>query len=217
LPPYQHKGYGRFLIEVLNDVAISENVFDITIEEPLDNLQHVRSCVDTQRLLRFEPIQHLVTKAVSFLKDGKLSKKTHSPRLTPPPSAIEEVRKNLKITKTQFLKCWEVLIYIGLNPIDKYMDNFVSVISERVKYDILGKESGTSGKQLIEVPSDVGQETSFVMFKSGAGEDIAAQIDDNQANQEEQLQKLAQDRVKEIQLIAEKVTSHRETSEVAAN
>ncbi|WJX64042.1 histone acetyltransferase [Trifolium repens] len=217
LPPYQHKGYGRFLIEVLNDVAISENVFDLTIEEPLDNLQHVRSCVDTQRLLRFEPIQHLVTKAVSFLKDGKLSKKTHSPRLTPPFSAVEEVRKNLKITKTQFLKCWEVLIYIGLNPIDKYMDNFVSVISERVKYDILGKESGTSGKQLIEVPSDVGQETSFVMFKSGAGEDIAAQMDDNQANQEEQLQKLAQDRVKEIQLIAEKVTSHLETSEVAAN
>ncbi|WJX58762.1 histone acetyltransferase [Trifolium repens] len=217
LPPYQHKGYGRFLIEVLNDVAVSENVFDLTIEEPLDNLQHVRSCVDTQRLLRFEPIQHLVTKAVSFLKDGKLSKKTHSPRFTPPPSAIEEVRKNLKITKTQFLKCWEVLIYIGLNPIDKYMDNFVSVISERVKYDILGKESGTSGKQLIEVPSDVGQETSFVMFKSGAGEDIAAQIDDNQVNQEEQLQKLAQDRVKEIQLIAEKVTSHLETSEVAAN
>ncbi|GAU42443.1 hypothetical protein TSUD_247850, partial [Trifolium subterraneum] len=214
LPPYQHKGYGRFLIEVLNDVAISENVFDLTVEEPLDNFQHVRSCVDTQRLLHFEPIQHLVTKAVSFLKDGKLSKKTHSPRLTPPPSAVEEVRKNFKITKTQFLKCWEVLIYIGLNPIDKYMDNFVSVISERVKYDIFGKDSGTSGKQLIEVPSDVSQETSFVMFKSGAGEDIAVQMDDNQTNQEEQLQKLAQDRAKEIQLIAGKVTSHLKTSEV---
>jgi histone acetyltransferase 1 len=31
-------------------------------------------------------------------------------------------------------------------------------------------------------------------------------MDDNQTNQEEQLKKLAQDREKEIQLIAEKVT-----------
>ncbi|KAI5434377.1 histone acetyltransferase type B catalytic subunit isoform X1 [Lathyrus oleraceus] len=216
LPPYQHKGYGRFLLEVLNDVAISENVYDLTVEEPLDNFQHVRSCIDTQRLLGFEPIQHLVTKAVTFLKGGRLSKKTHSPRLTPPPSDVEEVRKILKITKTQFLKCWEVLIYIGLNPTNKYMDNFVSVISERVKYDILGKDSGTSGKQLIEIPCEVNPEASFVMFKSGAGEDIiTAQLDDNQTNQEEQLQKLVQDRVKEIQLIAKKVTSQLESSEVA--
>jgi histone acetyltransferase 1 len=86
------------------------------------------------------------------------------------------------------------------------MDNYVSVISERVKYDILGKDSGTSGKQLIEASSDVDQEASFVMFKLGAGEDIAVQMDDNQTNQEEQLKKLAQDREKEIQLIAEKVT-----------
>lgn len=215
LPPYQHKGYGRYLLEVLNDVAIAENVFDLTVEEPLDNFQHVRSCVDTQRLLGFEPIQHLVTKAVSLLKDGKLSKRTHSPRLTPPPSAVEDVRKHLKITKTQFLKCWEVLIYIGLNPIDKYLENFVSVISERVKYDILGKDSGTAGKQLIEVPCNVNEEMSFVMFKSGAGEDIAVQMDDNQTSQEEQLRKLVQDRVKEIQLIAEKVTSPLGSSEVA--
>lgn len=217
MPPYQHKGYGRYLLEVLNDVAIAENVFDLTVEEPLDNFQHVRSCVDTQRLLGFEPIQHLVTKAVSLLTDGKLSKRTHSPRLTPPPSAVEDVRKNLKITKTQFLKCWEVLIYIGLNPIDKYLENFVSVISERVKYDILGKDSGTAGKQLIEVPCEVNEEMSFVMFKSGVGEDIAVQMDDNQISQEEQLRKLVQDRVKEIQLIAEKVTSPLGSSEVAAN
>jgi histone acetyltransferase 1 len=70
----------------------------------------------------------------------------------------------------------------------------------------LGKDSGTSGKQLIEASSDVDQEASFVMFKLGAGEDIAVQMDDNQTNQEEQLKKLAQDREKEIQLIAEKVT-----------
>ncbi|KAK7321537.1 hypothetical protein VNO77_32284 [Canavalia gladiata] len=217
LPPYQHKGYGRFLLEVLYDVAISENVFDLTVEEPLDHFQYVRTCVDTLRLLCFDPVQHSVTKAVSFLKQGKLSKKTHCPRLMPPPSAVEDVRKNLKINKQQFVQCWEVLIYIGLNPVDKNMENFVSIISNRVKYDILGKDSGTSGKQLIEVPSDIDPEMSFVMFKSEANEASTVQMDDNQTNQEEQLQKLVQERVKEIQLIAEKVTRHRGSSDVAIN
>ncbi|KAK7300759.1 hypothetical protein RJT34_11609 [Clitoria ternatea] len=217
-PPYQHKGYGRFLLEVLYDVAVSENSFDLTVEEPLDHFQHVRTCVDTLRLLQFDLIQNIVTKAVSFLKQGKLSKKTHCHRLTPPPSAIEDVRKSLKITKQQFLQCWEVLIYIGLNPVEKNMENFVSVISNRVKYDILGKDSGTAGKQLIEVPSDIDQEMSFVMFRSSEANEVnTVQVDDNQTNQEEQLQKLVQERVKEIQLIAEKVTRHQESSDVTVN
>ncbi|XP_019419159.1 PREDICTED: histone acetyltransferase type B catalytic subunit-like [Lupinus angustifolius] len=217
LPPYQHKGYGRYILEVLNEVAISENVFDFTIEEPLDHFQHIRTCVDTLRLLRFDPIQHSVKVAVSLLKQGKLSKKTNNPRLTPPSSAVEDVRKSLKINKKQFFQCWEVLIYLGLNPSDKHMDDFVSIISNRVKYDIIGKDSGTSGKQLIDVPSDFDPETSFVMFRSEANESSTVQLDDNQTNQEEQLEKLVQERVKEIQLIAEKVTLHLKSSDASVN
>ncbi|MED6191940.1 hypothetical protein PIB30_005419 [Stylosanthes scabra] len=218
LPSYQHKGYGRHILEVLNDVAISENVFDITIEEPLDHLQHIRTCVDILRLLPCEPIQQSVKAAVSLLKQGRLSKKTNRPRLMPPSSAIEYARKNLKINKKQFLQCWEILLYLGLNPVEKHMDNFLSIICNRVKYDILGKDSGTSGKQLIEVPTEFSEEMSFVMFKSGVNEDnTTVQVDDSQPNQEEQLQKLVQERVKEIQLIAEKVSLHREGSVVAVN
>lgn len=208
MPPYQRKGYGCFLLEALYDFAISENVFDITIEEPLDELQNLRSCVETRRLLRFEPIQPLVAKAVSLLKSGRLSKKTHIPRVLPPPSAIDDVRKNLKITKKQFLQCWEVLIYIGLIPVDKYMENFVNIVSARLKYDILGKDFGTAGKQVLEVPNDVDEEMSFVMIKSGAGEDITAMTEDSGTNREEELEKLVQHRVKEIQLIAKKLTSN---------
>lgn len=217
LPPYQHKGYGRYILEVLNEVAISEDVFDLSVEEPLDRFQHIRTCVDTLRLLRFDPIQHSVKVAVSLLKQGKLSKKTQLPRLMPPPSVIEDVRKSLKINKKQFLQCWEVLIYLGINPVDKHMDDFLSIISNHVKYDILGKDSGTSGKQHIEVPSDFEQETSFVMFRTEANEASTVQMDDNQTKVEEHLQKLVQERVEEIQLIAEKVTLHLESSNVAVN
>ncbi|XP_062090973.1 histone acetyltransferase type B catalytic subunit [Humulus lupulus] len=210
LPPYQHKGYGRYLLEVLYDVAVSEDVFDLTIEEPLDYLQHVRTCVDVQRLLIFEPIQQTVNEAVSHLKQGKLSKKTQIHRLVPPRSAIEDVQKSLKINKKQFLQCWEVLIYLGLSPADKYMDDFVGIILNRVREDILGKDSGTSGKQVIPVESDYDQEMSFAMIRSQDGE-VACTVqimDESQANQEEQLQKLVDERVKEIKLVAEKVSSH---------
>ncbi|KAJ7973739.1 Histone acetyltransferase type B catalytic subunit [Quillaja saponaria] len=209
LPPYQHKGYGRYLLEVLNDVAISENVFDLTVEEPLDHLQHVRSCVDTVRLLVFEPIQQAISSAVSILNQGKLSKKLLNVRLMPPSSTVEDVRKSLKINKKQFLQCWEILIYLGLKPVDKHMEDFVRVVSNRMKYDVLGKDSETAGKRLIEVPSDYDPEMSFVMFRAGAGESSTVQMDDDQTNQEEQLLKLVAQRVEEIKLIAEKVTLHR--------
>lgn len=194
---------------MLNDVAISENVFDLTVEEPLDYFQHVRTCADTLRLLDFDPIQHSVSSAVSLLKQGKLSKKADPPRLMPPLTAVEDVRKSLKINKKQFLQCWEVLIYLGLDPVEKHMEDFLSIISNRVKYDILGKDSDTSGKKLVEVPSAYDQEISFVMFRSEADEASSVQMDENQKNQEEQLQKLVEERVDEIKLIAEKITMHR--------
>lgn len=194
---------------MLNDVAISEDVYDFTVEEPLDNLQHVRTCIDVQRLLAFEKIQHAVESAVSQLQHGRLSKKTHIPQLMPPLSAIEDVRQSLKINKKQFLQCWEILIYIHLDPIDKYMEDFVAIVSNRMKEDIIGKGSETSGKQVIEVPSDYDQDMSFVMCKSQSVETASTvQVDENQSKQqEEQLQQLVDERVQSIKLVAEKVSS----------
>lgn len=192
---------------MLYDVAVSDDVYDLTIEEPVDYLQHIRTCVDIQRLLVFEPIKQAVAEAVSHLKQGKLSKKTHIPHLMPPPSAIDDVRKSLKINKKQLLLCWEVLIYLGLDPVDKYMDDFVGIISNRVKEDIFGKDSDNAGKQVIPVETDYDKEMSFVMIRSQSGETACTVqiVDEDQANQKEQLQKLVDERVNQIKLVAEKV------------
>lgn len=197
------------MLWVLNDVAVSENVFDFTVEEPLDQLQFIRTCVDTLRLIQFKPIQQAVGSAVSLLKQGKLSKKVHGPRLVPPSIAVEEVRRSLKINKKQFLQCWEVLIYLGLDSADKHMEDFVSIVSNRMKYEILGKDSSTTGKRLAEVASDYDGEMSFVMFRSEANDSSSVQMDDNQSNQEDQLQKLVDERVEVIKLIAEKLPQQR--------
>ncbi|KAM7509638.1 hypothetical protein LguiA_020091 [Lonicera macranthoides] len=208
LPPYQRNGYGRTLLEVLNKVAVSENVYDLTVEEPLDSLQHVRTCIDVQRLLAFDPIQPTLKSVLSRLKQENLSKKTALCRFGPPSDAIENVRKNLKINKKQFIQCWEVLIYLGLDPIDKYMENYRIIISDAVKADVIGKDSGAANKRIVEVSTEFDQEMSFVMFKSKNGEPNNIEMDENQTTVEEQLRQLVDERMKEIELIAEKVSLH---------
>ncbi|KAI6679589.1 hypothetical protein NL676_033470 [Syzygium grande] len=207
LPLYQRKGYGRYLLEVLNNVAIADGVYDFTIEEPVDNLQHLRTCIDVKRLLSFDKVQQAVNSTVSQLKQGKLSKKTYIPRLLPPPSVVEDARKHFKINKKQFFQCWEILVYVGLDPADKSIQDYCSVISNRVRADILGKDSETAGKKVIEVPSDFDPEMSFVMHRAQAGgEANGIQVEDNQNKQEEQLQQLIDERLKDIKLIAQKVS-----------
>ncbi|KAF5748512.1 histone acetyltransferase type B catalytic subunit [Tripterygium wilfordii] len=207
LPPYQCKGHGARLVEVINNVAISEDVYDLTVEEPLDRFQHVRTCVDIRRLLAFEPIQNAVNSVVSQLKQENLSKKTHSPRFMPPLIVIDDVRKHLKINKKQFLQCWEILIYLGLDPVGEHMENYTRIISNRIKGETLGKDSETAGKRVVDVPRDYNPEMSFVMFRSQDGEASTVQMDENQTNQAEQLQQLVDERVKEIKLVAAKVSS----------
>ncbi|KAF4375040.1 hypothetical protein G4B88_004791, partial [Cannabis sativa] len=86
-------------------------------------------------------------------------------------------------------------LYLGLSPVDKYIDDFVAIISNR-KGDILGKDSGTTGKQVISVESDYDEEMSFTMISEAAS--TVQLTDESQANQEEQLQKLVDERMKEI-------------------
>ncbi|KAK3027104.1 hypothetical protein RJ639_042398 [Escallonia herrerae] len=206
LPPYQRKGYGHLLIEALNNVAISENVYELTIEEPLDSLQHLRTCIDIERLLAFDPIQQPLNTVVSRLREENLSKKSHSCHFGPPLDAIEEVRRCFKINKKQFLQCWEILIYLGLNPIEKYMKNYRTIIADSVKASVIGKDSGAAGKRLVEVPTEYDQEMSFAMFKSQKGEPIPIEMEDNSTNVEEQLRQLVDERIKEIESIAKKVS-----------
>lgn len=191
---------------MLYGVSISEDIHDLTVEEPLDYFQRVRTCVDTPRLLGFDPIQPAVNSVVSHLKETRLSKKSHAPRLLPPSTVVEDVRKNLKINKKHFLCCWEVLIYLGLGPIEKYMENYRTFILDRIKSDVIGKDSETTGKRVIEVPSDYDQAMSFVMCRSQGGEATPVEMNESKTNQEEQLQKLVDERLEEIKLVANKIS-----------
>ncbi|KAL5697461.1 histone acetyltransferase [Ranunculus cassubicifolius] len=194
LPPYQGKGHGRRLLEVLNSVAVSENVYDLAVEEPSDPLQSLRTQIDLNRLLTFSPIKEAVTSFTSHLKNENLSKKTQ------------------KIHKKQILQCWEILIYLELDHKDsKVMENFKTLITERTRDDVIGNAGagGDGGKQIIETPNEYDDhETTFVMFRPSDNvqvENVNAEIQENQENIEEQLKELVDIRMKEIVEIASKV------------
>lgn len=89
LSPYQRNGHGRQLLETVNSVAVSaEDIYDVTIEEPSEYLQDLRDCVDTVRLLSFEPIKPCISSLSSKLKAGMMEKdqKVH---FSPSASTIE--------------------------------------------------------------------------------------------------------------------------------
>ncbi|KAL0734911.1 hypothetical protein Bca4012_011121 [Brassica carinata] len=213
LPSFQGKGFGSYLVEVVNKVATAENVYDLTVEEPSEKFQHIRTCIDINRLRAFDPIKQDIDSAVETLTKGKLSKKAQIPRFTPPLNAIEKVRETLKINKKQFLKCWEILIYLALDPIDKYMEDYASVITNHVRADILGKDIEAPKKQVVDVPTSYAAEASFVVFKSLNGEEgdngSNVQVDENKPEQEQQLKQLVEERIREIKMVAEKVSKLR--------
>lgn len=210
LPPYQGKGHGRLLLECVNSVAISENVYDLTVEEPSEYLQYLRSCIDTLRLLDFEPIKPAIHSVASSLGTDSISKKSCKSLAGPPTHAIEIVRQKLKINKTQFLKCWDILIYVNLDSENHMtMENFRASISARVRSDIFEKDSELKGKLLVEVPNDYDRDMTFVVCCShGGGESCSfdGRLDGDPADQEQQLNKLVDKQIEEIAEIAEKVS-----------
>lgn len=212
LPPYQGQGHGRLLIESVNSIAISEDLHDVTAEEPSDYLQHLRLCMDSLRLLSFSPVRTAVTSAASRLQEVNSPKKASRARLAPPAHLAEHVRDKLKIGRKQLLRCWEVLLYLSVDPKDgRSSKSFRSWVSDRVRDEILGRDLGGGEKQLVEVPNDHNPEMSFVVFRSQDGSE--GSVTAREPDQEEQLNKLVDEQMEEIAEIAERVSSLRDPQE----
>ncbi|PVH64327.1 hypothetical protein PAHAL_2G238500 [Panicum hallii] len=212
LPPHQGEGHGLRLLEAINSIALSENIYDVTIEDPSDYLQYVRSSIDCLRLLTFDPIKPALSAMVSSLKETNLSKRTCSLRMVPPADLTETVRQKLKINRKQFLRCWEILVCLSLDSEDrKSMDNFRACIYDRTKGEILGGATGTNGKRLVQMPSSVNEEESFAVFWTQDCEDADDQTVEQQPEdlktQEEQLNELVDNQMEEIVGVAKNVAS----------
>uniref|UniRef100_A0ACD5YGH2 Uncharacterized protein n=1 Tax=Avena sativa TaxID=4498 RepID=A0ACD5YGH2_AVESA len=212
LPPYQGEGHGRRLLESINSIAESENIYDVTIEDPSDYLQYVRSSIDCLRLLTFEPIKPALGDMVLSLEETNLSKRTRSLVMVPPADLAEMVRLKLKINKKQFLRCWEILIYQHLDSEDrKCIDNFRACIYDRTKGELLGGASGTNGKRLLQMATSYDEDSSFAVYWTKEGADADDQTVEQQPEdikvQEQQLNELVDNQMEEIVEVAKNVRS----------
>lgn len=204
LPQYQHKGYGSNLIKLLNSVAINENLYDLTVEEPDDTFQHVRTCIDIDRLLAFDPIKTALDSDVSRLKKEKKIPGNRF-RFRPPPKVADQVRESLKINRKQLAQCWEILVYLHLDSTEEeHMGVYRGVVADKVRADFVGRDSQVGGKQVVDVQTEYDEDMSFVMFKSGVG---GIEKEEKQDDLEEQLEKLLDERMNQIKAIAEKVSA----------
>ncbi|URE32352.1 receptor-like protein kinase [Musa troglodytarum] len=195
------------------DSTLSENIYDVTAEEPSDYLQYLRACIDTKRLLCFQPIKPAINSVVSCLKEGNLSKRICRSSSCPPASVMEIARQKLKINKKQFLRCWEVLIYLNLNQENsKCTENFRAWVSDRVKSDIVDKDAVDSRKHLVEVPNDYDHDMTFVVCwlqNGGEPDGIDSNPGGNQSTQDEQLNELVKKRLEDIVKITNKALLQR--------
>uniref|UniRef100_A0A1D1XQY7 histone acetyltransferase n=1 Tax=Anthurium amnicola TaxID=1678845 RepID=A0A1D1XQY7_9ARAE len=210
LPPYQGQGFGRLLLESVNSVAVSDNVYDVTVEEPSDYLQHLRACMDTFRLLTFESARAAAASLALYIKGANFSNRARKFRLDPPARVIENVRDKFKINKKQLLRCWEILVYLNLDTEnDRCMEHFRGIVSDRVKDDILDKDAGKDEKQLMDVPNDYNHEMTFVVFRSpntGNPNSLYGNGGLDETSREKQLNQLVDERVEEIAEIAKRVS-----------
>lgn len=84
------------------------------------------------------------------------------------------------------------------------MDKFIACLMERLKADILGKDTSTNGKRVVKVEND----TTFVMYKCGLAGEKAEVIDEEKhIALQESLDQVVEQRMKQIDEIAKKVFS----------
>ncbi|XP_002991678.2 histone acetyltransferase type B catalytic subunit isoform X1 [Selaginella moellendorffii] len=205
LPPYQNKQHGYHLVNAVNDIAMRRNSFDVTMEDPSDKLQLLRDCMDVMRLLDSTPVLSQVRLAVQRIKEGK----TGSEELLPPSNLACVVRRELKISKVQFKRCWEVMILVHLDPGDEKA--FTELLSKRLSAELFeSKESQQPKlKHVVDTENKYDSSKTFVMmkFRQRDGGDEAQDGEVDASQREEALKELVKEKKSHILSAVKKVAS----------
>ncbi|CAM6085157.1 unnamed protein product [Calypogeia fissa] len=146
--------------------------------------------------------------------------------LAPPAHLVEEVRENLKVSKMQFKRCWEQLLFMYLDPTDRHVqDVFQEALVQRLNLEIFEKDSGNKGvgKRVVDTDNEYDSSKTFVMMRNrkidsvdGSGAFLEEEVagDEVQAltpGPEEKgkiLQEELREREDELQGVAQSVSRH---------
>lgn len=222
LPPYQGKQNGRHLLDAVYNVAVQRDCYDVNMEEPSESLQELRDCIDVQRLLRFQTVR---SNLHSVLMRLRASSKLHNHHGSfedwlPSPSLVELARKNVKISKAQLQRCWEVLLFLHVREGDVHaQDTLRKLVAWRLKVELFGKPKSSKvndNKQIVDTENEYDSSKTFVMCKVRSSlknaevqQQLADTVDaDGQVDIEKELQELIEERNGEIDRVSDKVIQH---------
>lgn len=89
--------------------------------------------------------------------------------LAPPAHLVEDIRKKFKMSKMQFKRCWEQLLFIYLDPKDtEGQDVFQEALVQRLNLEIFAKENDNKsvGKRVVDTDNEYDNSKTFVMMRS---------------------------------------------------
>ncbi|GAQ87777.1 histone acetyltransferase type B catalic subunit [Klebsormidium nitens] len=123
LPSFQKRGHGSRLIESVYHLAQERGCYDVTTEDPTDDMNQLRDEVDVKRLQERpevkEAVERALAAAASQKEESSGATEGEAPKQKNPlaisPSLLEDLRKSLKINKKNIKKCWEVLLSLHLD------------------------------------------------------------------------------------------------------
>eukprot|EP00250_Pteridium_aquilinum_P009591 c18778_g1_i1 orf=373-1905(-) len=231
LPPYQGKQNGFHLLEAVYKTAVERGSFEVTMEEPSNDLQVLRECMDVVCLISYEPVRLELHEALLKLRTSSKSNDSLSFQAwMPSPALVEKVRQNFKICRLQFQYCWQVLMYLHVmhESEENILSAFRNLVAWSLKLEVFGSQKSTNvgkNKLLLDVENEYDSSKTFVMFKvkpslgnASNGVVKAGDVEadhlkeavdmDPEANAENAYQELLKEREDEIHQVAEKVVQH---------
>ncbi|KAL2609388.1 hypothetical protein R1flu_027961 [Riccia fluitans] len=89
--------------------------------------------------------------------------------LCPPRYLRDEVRKTLKISKKQFKRCWEQLLFLHLDPEDKELQEvFQEGLVQRLNSELFEKDKDMekhANKQIFDMENEYNDSVTFIMLR----------------------------------------------------
>jgi len=164
LPPFQRMGIGSRLIQTFYNICYPKSeVLDITVEDPSDNFQRVRTFVDVRNCLKLKAFQ-----------PEELSKGfSHD--------MVHEAQHKLKLSKLQARRVYEILSLKNTDQSDKAdLRKFRLMVKQRLNIPFLKTrrtfqklEKGLSQEELTQTLGMMKKEHKFQFLEQSYQEDVA--------------------------------------------
>ncbi|KAK9917560.1 hypothetical protein WJX75_005792 [Coccomyxa subellipsoidea] len=178
-PPNQGKGVGRALLEAVYITADERGAVDITYEDPTDTVQLIRERIELQRAVKLPWLADLAASTAKAIAAGTLtatngshpsseanSMEAASPALLPPQDAAK-VQAELRVSKKQVRKLWEVLLYAQPGWGDALRQQVVEgLVRARLVGGVTSTKRVAEGKRIFDIPN------GFLMTKVANGSEL---------------------------------------------